>query len=190
MTSKHVPQRSCCVCRAKSDKQDLIRIVRSPEGQAVIDIAKKLPGRGVYICPDSDCIERAKKSGSLARALGINIDNNFWPELENYIKNFSVNVNLKLRSILGLARKSGALLIGTDKIADFTHKVLVLCASDCSESVKSFASSRENFTLDMNSEELSEIIGSRGGVQVVGLPLSSGFAKKLMSLKNERGNAI
>ena len=190
MTSKHVPQRSCVICRAKSNKNDLIRIVRSPQGEAVIDIAKKLPGRGVYICPDIDCVEKAKKSNSLARALGINVNENFWPELEDYIKNFSVNINLKVRSVLGLSRKSGALLIGTDKISDFKHKVLVLCANDCSESVKIFAASRQNITLEMNTEELSEAIGSRGGVQIIGLPLSSGFAKKLMSLKNERGNAI
>ena len=190
-SSKHVPERSCAVCRVKSDKNNLIRIVRSPDGRAVIDIAGKLPGRGTYICPDDDCIDRAEKSGSLGHALGTTIQAEFWPELREYARNAGVNVGLKVRSVLGLARKSGSLLIGTDNIEGFRRKVLVMTALDCSENVKGFASSRENIALDMNMEELSEVIGTRGGVQVVGLPLNSGFAKKLMSLYIGKGeNAI
>ena len=190
-STKHSPQRSCAVCRAKSDKADLIRVVRSPDGRAVVDIAKKLPGRGAYICPDSDCIEKAKKSGSLAHSLGVLPDENFWNELEECAKTFGVNVNLKVRSVLGLSRKSGNLIIGTDNIDREKRKLLVLTASDCSEGVRKFADSHENITLEMNIEELSETIGTRGGVQIVGLPINSGFAKKLMSLiKRERGNAV
>ena len=190
-STKHSPQRSCTVCRAKSDKADLIRVVKSPDGRAVVDVMKKLPGRGAYICPDSDCIERAKKSGSLAHSLGVLPDENFWNELEECAKTFGVNVNLKVRSVLGLSRKSGNLIIGMDNIDREKRKLLVLTASDCSESVKKFAGTHENITLEMNIEELSETIGTRGGVQIVGLPINSGFAKKLMSLqKRERGNAV
>ncbi len=190
-STKHSPQRSCTVCRAKSDKSDLIRVVRSPDGRAVVDAAKKLPGRGAYICPDSDCIEKAKKSGSLAHSLGVLPNEKFWNELEECAKTFGVNVNLKVRSVLGLSRKSGNLIIGTDNIDREKRKLLVLTASDCSESVRKFADSHENITLEMNIDELSETIGTRGGVQIVGLPINSGFAKKLMSLiKRERGNAV
>ena len=189
--SNHKPQRSCTICRAKAEKSDLIRIVRSPDGKAVVDVMKKLPGRGAYICPDSDCIERAKKSGSLAHALGIVISADFWNDLEENAKTFGINPALKIRSVLGLSRKSGNLIIGTDNIDREKKKVLVLTASDCSESVKKFAESHENIALEMNIEELSESIGTRGGVQIVGLPINSGFAKKLMSLqKRERGNAV
>ncbi|MBQ6972816.1 MAG: DUF448 domain-containing protein [Synergistaceae bacterium] len=190
-STKHVPQRSCTVCRVKADKPDLIRIVRSPEGLAVIDTAKKLPGRGAYICPDSECIERARKSGKLANAIGTVIGEDFWPELLSYAENFSVSKDVKIRSVLGLARKSGTLLVGTENIERERRKVLVMTASDCSEGVKRFAASRENIALGMGSDELSEVIGARGGVQIVGLPLASGFAKKIMSLNiAERGNAI
>ena len=185
--SKHNPQRSCTICRAKSDKSDLIRIVRSPDGRAVVDVMKKLPGRGAYICPDSDCIERAKKSGILAHALGVAISPDFWGELEECAKTFGDNPALKIRSVLGFSRKSGNLVIGADNISREKRKLLVLTASDCSESVKSFAQSHENIALDMNTEELSRTIGARGGVQIVGMPVSSGFAKKLMSLKNQKG---
>ena len=183
-SSKHKPQRTCSVCRVKSEKGNLIRVVKSPQGRAVLDVSKKLPGRGVYICPDEECIARARKSGSLAHALGAVIDEDFWPLLLEHAKNRPANDARKLRSILGLARKSGALLIGTDSIERDSRKVLVMTASDCSESVKKSASIRENISLDMNTEELSYLIGTRGGVQIVGLPVNSGFAKKIKSLKN------
>ena len=179
------------MCRAKGDKDSLIRVVRSPEGRAVVDITKKLPGRGAYICPDPDCIDKAKKSGKLAHAIGAVIGEDFWPELEEAARTSGVNKDLKLRSVLGLARKSGTLIIGMDNIERERRKVLVMTASDCSDGVRRFAEARENIALDMGSDELSEIIGTRGGVQVVGLPLASGFAGKIMSLNiAERGNAI
>ena len=189
--SNHIPKRSCAICRAKAEKSDLIRIVKSPDGRPVVDVMKKLPGHGVYICPDIDCIEKAKKSGSLAHSLGVNIGDDFWNELEESAKTFGVNPALKIRSVLGLSRKSGNLIIGTDNIDREKRKLLVLTASDCSEAVKSFADSHENIALDMNIEELSGAIGIRGSVQIVGLPLNSGFAKKLLSLKKVKGeNAI
>lgn len=189
--SNHIPKRSCAICRAKAEKSDLIRIVKSPDGRPVVDVMKKLPGHGVYICPDIDCIEKAKKSGSLAHSLGVNIGDDFWNELEESAKTFGVNPALKIRSVLGLSRKSGNLIIGTDNIDRDKRKLLVLTASDCSEAVKSFADSHENIVLDMNIEELSGAIGIRGSVQIVGLPLNSGFAKKLLSLKKVKGeNAI
>ena len=180
--NKHVPQRSCTVCKVKGDKKKLIRIVKHPYGGAVIDIAGKLPGRGTYICPDDECISRAKKSGMLAHILGTVIQNEFWNELEDYAKNHEVDSDMKIRSVLGLSRKAGALIIGTDNIAGNKTKLLVMTARDCSESVKEFASRYENMTLNMTIEELSETIGSRGGVQIIALPQKSGFAKKIMNM--------
>ncbi len=188
--SKHIPQRICTVCKVKCDKKKLIRIVRHPNGGAVIDSAGKLQGRGAYICPDDECISRAKKSGMLAHALGTVIQADFWNELEDYAKNHETDSDMKIRSVLGLSRKAGMLVIGTDKIADNKHKLLVMTARDCSESVKEFASRYENMTLNMTIEELSETIGLRGGVQIAALPLSSGFAKKILHTKTERGTAI
>ncbi len=188
---KHIPERSCCVCRVKSDKHKLIRIVRSPDGLAVIDVAGKLPGRGVYICPDDECITLAEKSGALNRALSVSVQSELWPSLREYARGMAIDAGMKIRSILGLARKSGVLLVGADNIERSRHGVIVLYASDCSDRVKEFALMREHVALDMNIDELSRVIGSRGGVQIVGLPINSGFAKKLKRLEiTERGIAI
>ena len=188
--NKHVPLRTCSVCRVRGSKYNLIRIVKSPDNKPVIDIAGKLPGRGAYICPDSECIELAKKSGGLARALGlknIDSDSEFWLELEDYAKSFD-NINLadkRLRAVIGLSRKAGALLIGADNIKNFTHKVLVIIANDCSDGVRRFAENYEALMPSINIQELSEAAGSRG-VQIIALPLSSGFAKKILNLTQSR----
>lgn len=179
------PERTCAICRAKSDKDSLIRIVRSPEGRAVIDTVKKLPGRGVYICPDEECISKAEK-GRLSAILGVSIGSEFWPELREFAGKFGINAGLKVRSILGLSRKSGQLIIGQDNIERERRKVFVLTASDSSEAVREFARKHDNIHLDMNIEELSRIIGLRGGVQIVALPVNSGFARKIISLKGDK----
>lgn len=198
-SSHNTPQRSCAVCRVKSGKENLIRLVKSPDGKVFIDTAKKLPGRGVYICPDLECLERAKKSGIIAHSLKTEINNGFWLELEEYIKKSGGgNINLKIKSVLGLARKAGALLIGSERIENEHKKILVILAENSSEGVKKFAASHEKISLDMTVKELSEVTGLRDSVQILGLPLNSGFAKKIISLINinlnkeetERSNAL
>ena len=66
---KRKPQRTCLGCRTSKDKNELIRIVRSPEGTVSCDLTGKANGRGAYICPDSACLAKAVKSRALSRAL-------------------------------------------------------------------------------------------------------------------------
>ncbi len=65
---KHVPQRTCIVCRSKADKRALRRLVSAPSG-VVLDPSGRLPGRGAYLCDQRTCWERALQSGVLERAL-------------------------------------------------------------------------------------------------------------------------
>ena len=65
---KKIPQRQCLGCREMKNKKDLIRVVRSPEGAISLDFKGKLPGRGAYVCPDSGCLAKARKSRALERA--------------------------------------------------------------------------------------------------------------------------
>ena len=68
MKVKKIPQRQCLGCREMKNKKDLIRVVRSPEGAISLDFKGKLPGRGAYVCPDSACLAKARKSRALERA--------------------------------------------------------------------------------------------------------------------------
>lgn len=66
---KRQPQRTCIGCRQTSTKRTLIRIVRTPEGQVVIDETGKRAGRGAYLCPNRRCWEIALKEKRVGHAL-------------------------------------------------------------------------------------------------------------------------
>jgi len=65
---KKIPQRQCVGCREMKEKRELIRVVRSPEGEVSLDFKGKKPGRGAYLCPDPECLKKARKSRALERA--------------------------------------------------------------------------------------------------------------------------
>ncbi len=65
---KHVPQRSCIVCRAQKDKSDLIRIVRLADGSIAADETGKMSGRGSYVCRSKECAANLIKKHALDRA--------------------------------------------------------------------------------------------------------------------------
>ncbi|MBX6341126.1 MAG: YlxR family protein [Thermomicrobiaceae bacterium] len=66
---KHVPIRTCVVCREKEAKRQFVRIVRTPEGTVEIDRTGKKNGRGAYLCTRFACWERAASGNALDRAL-------------------------------------------------------------------------------------------------------------------------
>lgn len=65
---KKIPMRQCVGCREMKEKRQLIRVVRSPEGEVSLDFKGKKPGRGAYVCPDPECLKKARKSRALERA--------------------------------------------------------------------------------------------------------------------------
>lgn len=73
LIQKKIPQRQCVGCREQRPKGELVRVVRSPEGQVSIDTRGKKPGRGAYVCPKEECLKKAVKSRALGRALGVEI---------------------------------------------------------------------------------------------------------------------
>ena len=70
---KKIPMRQCLGCREMKPKRELIRIVRSPEGQISLDFKGKAPGRGAYICPAPACLKQAIKAKALERAFSTQI---------------------------------------------------------------------------------------------------------------------
>ena len=69
MKMKKIPQRKCVGCNEMKDKKELLRIVRSPEGEISLDMTGKKNGRGAYVCPNPECITKAVKEKRLERAL-------------------------------------------------------------------------------------------------------------------------
>ena len=66
--------RMCVGCREMKPKKELIRVVRQPSGQVMLDRTGKAAGRGAYVCPDSACLEKARKSKVLERTLEATIE--------------------------------------------------------------------------------------------------------------------
>ena len=83
---KKIPMRQCVGCREMKPKKELIRVVRSPEGQVSLDFRGKLPGRGAYVCPDPACLARARKSRALERAFETALPPEVWQALEEQMK--------------------------------------------------------------------------------------------------------
>ena len=79
---KKIPQRQCVGCRAMKDKKDLIRVVRTPEGEIVLDGTGKRSGRGAYLCPDPACLKKARKTRALERAFSLEIPEPVYDALE------------------------------------------------------------------------------------------------------------
>lgn len=82
---KQIPQRSCVVCRAQKNKNDLLRIVKNKENLIKIDNTGKESGRGAYICYSEQCLEKAIKSKKIEKSLEIKIENNIYEEMKNII---------------------------------------------------------------------------------------------------------
>lgn len=81
MKPKKVPMRMCVGCREMKPKRELIRIVRSAEGEVKVDLTSKAPGRGAYLCANAACLEKAVKTRALERALEHKIDDAVWARL-------------------------------------------------------------------------------------------------------------
>lgn len=68
MKPKKIPMRMCVGCREMKPKRELLRVVRSPEGEVSFDLTGRKPGRGAYVCRDEACFLRAVKQKQLERA--------------------------------------------------------------------------------------------------------------------------
>ena len=73
MKPKKIPMRMCVGCREMKEKRELIRVVRTPEGEAVLDATGKRSGRGAYVCRQADCLKRSIKQKQLERQLEITL---------------------------------------------------------------------------------------------------------------------
>lgn len=83
---KKIPQRSCVITHEKTDKRNLLRVVKTKEGNILVDPTGKANGRGAYLKKDLDVIKKAKTSKALDRILEINIPDSIYEELERYVE--------------------------------------------------------------------------------------------------------
>lgn len=79
---KKIPLRQCLGCREMKPKKELIRVVRAPEGEISLDFKGRKSGRGAYVCPNGECLKRARKARALERAFSAQIPDEVYEALE------------------------------------------------------------------------------------------------------------
>lgn len=80
-----MPMRQCLGCNEHKPKRELIRVVRTPDGETVLDLAGKKSGRGAYICPKASCFAKARKSKRIENILECKISEELYDEMEKTI---------------------------------------------------------------------------------------------------------
>ena len=83
---RKIPQRQCVGCRTMYDKRDLLRVVKSPEGEITLDASGKKSGRGAYVCRSTECLKKAQKSKALDRALEVTIPEEVYTALQQQME--------------------------------------------------------------------------------------------------------
>lgn len=78
---KKVPERTCIACRTSRPKNELIRVVRDPQGEISLDFTGKKNGRGAYLCKDRKCLEKCVRSKGLDRALNCTVEEEVYQKL-------------------------------------------------------------------------------------------------------------
>ena len=85
MKTKKIPMRTCLVTKENCEKKDLLRIVRTPEGNVIVDITGKANGRGAYLKKDIEVINKAEKTKILERVLEVSVPNTIYEEARSKI---------------------------------------------------------------------------------------------------------
>ena len=190
MTVPRQRPRTCVACREESPKRALVRVVRSPAGEVILDERGKLPGRGAYICASRQCLEKARKTRALARALKMEIPEALYSRLAEHLETYGEGGETQgeFKLLLGLARRAGLIHIGADSVKSQCARetLLILTASDYSKAVRDAVDNvpgegHVHIRTPLESEDLSASLGARN-VQVAALPLRSGLSDKMRLL--------
>ena len=86
MKTKKQPERTCIGCKAEKPKREMIRVVCNKEGEIFLDKTGRAGGRGAYICPNSECLEKCVKSHMLEKSFSRAVDAEVYRRLEEELK--------------------------------------------------------------------------------------------------------
>lgn len=87
MKTRKIPMRMCLGCGEMKPKKELVRVVKSPDGEISIDLTGKKSGRGAYICRSTECLAKAQKSKRLEKSFSCMIEQSVYDTMEAELKN-------------------------------------------------------------------------------------------------------
>lgn len=134
-TAKHRHERTCIGCRNAFEKDQVVRIAAGPE-TVVLDYREKLPGRGCYVCPRRECIEKGVSRENLSRSLKSRVR---VPPVDEFIADLVRNIQEKIRSLIAMSVKAGKIAAGYSAVEDALKNKRVeflLYATDVSEGTR------------------------------------------------------
>ena len=82
MANKKIPMRQCVGCGQMKAKKEMVRVIKTPEEEIIIDATGRKNGRGAYLCAYPDCLKQARKSKGLERSLKTAIPQEVYDQLE------------------------------------------------------------------------------------------------------------
>jgi predicted RNA-binding protein YlxR (DUF448 family)/ribosomal protein L30E len=130
------PQRTCVACRQTKNKKELVRYVLAPDKTVLVDYRQHLPGRGGYTCFSVTCLQDAVEQRGFQRCFKTQ---NLSVDAEQLLGQLTAAVDQKVISLLGMARKSGQLISGSNAIIEALRKsasiALVIIAADISAAI-------------------------------------------------------
>lgn len=86
MAGKKIPMRQCLGCREMKNKKEMLRVIRTPEGDVCLDATGRKNGRGAYICPSMECLKAAIKNKGIERSLNVSIPKEVYDLLAEEMK--------------------------------------------------------------------------------------------------------
>lgn len=97
MRNRKIPLRKCVGCQEMFPKKQLIRIVRAPDAEVLIDLTGKMPGRGAYVCGQSACMLKMPKKRALDRALNVKVQQSVYEQLTQHAQNEDAQQDMEPR---------------------------------------------------------------------------------------------
>jgi len=186
--ARNTAERSCVGCRQVRPRDRLVRYVLAPDGRLLVDYRQRLPGRGTYTCPDRACIASAVKRGQFSRAFRRSFEGGTAEEL---VASLTEQLRETILGLLGLARKAGQVLSGSNLVLDALGgkevPVLVLIARDASEGIAGKVAGKADAVgaahwRCFDKETLGRLLGreERSVVAVKAHPLAEKLKKELI----------
>ena len=87
MKQKKIPLRKCNGCGEQKEKRELVRIVKNANGEISLDLTGKAAGRGAYICPNAECLKKARKARRIEKAFECAVPSEVYDKLEEQLEN-------------------------------------------------------------------------------------------------------
>lgn len=84
---KKIPLRKCTGCGEMKPKKELVRVVKTPDDEVLMDLTGRVNGRGAYICPDAQCLKIARKSKRIEKSFQMQIPDEIYDKMEEELKN-------------------------------------------------------------------------------------------------------